>query len=190
MSSSGSVVTADGQFLVANETSNPYLFWALRGGGPGTYGVVTSLTYRPFMSFCLPWSTLGPWSCTPSSRTGVSLDVSKFGSAETTSVVPAWRTMLIHAVLNLPWADNVAQVNKMTEQAMPIIEAATPGSGAYVNEADFQQPDFQDVFWGDNYERLLEIKAKYDPENFFYTRIAPGSEAWTVANDGRMCRST
>lgn len=128
--------------------------------------------------------------------TGVSLDVSKFGSAATTSVVPAWRTALIHAVLNLPWsytapwADNVAQANKMTEQAMPIIEAATPGSGAYVHEADFQQPDFQEVFWGENYQRLLGIKAKYDPENFFYTRIAPGSEAWTVVNDGRMCRST
>ncbi|KAI4604481.1 hypothetical protein KJ359_000619 [Pestalotiopsis sp. 9143b] len=316
------VVTADGQFLVANETSNSDLFWALRGGGPGTYGVVTSLTVRthpdavvagatlsfssngttantfwqavqtfhellPAMvdagamviyiiksdSFGIPFltvynkteaecreilspfirtleelkinstvaytesatylehynETFGPLpegglaidqglfggrlvqrdlvpNITASAfrplteigvaLTGVSLDVSKFGSAATTSVVPAWRTALVHAVLNLPWsytapwADNVAQANKMTEQAMPIIEAATPGSGAYVNEADFQQPNFQDVFWGDNYARLLEIKATYDPENFFYTRIAPGSEAWTVANDGRMCRST
>jgi hypothetical protein len=127
--------------------------------------------------------------------TGVGLDVSRFGSTETTSVVPAWRESLIHAVLNLPWSftapwsDMVAQVNKMTDQAMPILEAATPGSGSYVNEADFQQPNFQEAFWGDNYERLLAIKVKYDPENLFYTRIAPGSEAWTVASDGRICRS-
>lgn len=40
------VVTADGDFVVANSTSNTDLFWALRGGGGSTFGVAISVTVR------------------------------------------------------------------------------------------------------------------------------------------------
>jgi FAD/FMN-containing dehydrogenase len=40
------VVRADGEFVVANSTSNTELFWALRGGGGSTFGVVTSVTVK------------------------------------------------------------------------------------------------------------------------------------------------
>jgi hypothetical protein len=40
------LVTADGHFVTASSTSNTDLFWALRGGGPSTWGVVTSVTIR------------------------------------------------------------------------------------------------------------------------------------------------
>ncbi|CAI6342256.1 unnamed protein product [Periconia digitata] len=42
------VVTAIGEFVTANSTSNTDLFWALRGGGGATYGVVTSVTVKAF----------------------------------------------------------------------------------------------------------------------------------------------
>src|SRR5271156_878795 len=40
------VVTADGQIRVANACTNPDLFWALKGGGGGTFGVVSKMTIR------------------------------------------------------------------------------------------------------------------------------------------------
>jgi FAD/FMN-containing dehydrogenase len=40
------VVTADGSVRIANQYSEPDLFWALKGGGGGNFGVVTRLTLR------------------------------------------------------------------------------------------------------------------------------------------------
>ncbi|MGC1380919.1 MAG: FAD-binding oxidoreductase [Candidatus Baltobacteraceae bacterium] len=40
------VVTADGKIRIANACTNPDLFWALKGGGGGSFGVVTRLTLR------------------------------------------------------------------------------------------------------------------------------------------------
>jgi hypothetical protein len=47
------VVTSAGEFLTVNSHKYPDLFWALRGGGGGTYGVVTSVTYRTHPSLPL-----------------------------------------------------------------------------------------------------------------------------------------
>ena len=44
------IVTADGNHVIANPYQNQDLFWALRGGGGGTWGVVTSVTYKTYPS--------------------------------------------------------------------------------------------------------------------------------------------
>jgi len=42
------VVTADGAIRIANACSEPDLYWALRGGGGGTFGVVTRVTLATY----------------------------------------------------------------------------------------------------------------------------------------------
>src|SRR5260370_21742378 len=42
----GEVVTADGKIRIATACTNPDLFWALKGGGGGSFGAVSKLTLR------------------------------------------------------------------------------------------------------------------------------------------------
>jgi FAD/FMN-containing dehydrogenase len=42
------VVTTDGNLVIANKVSNSDLFWALRGGGGGTFGVVVEATIKAY----------------------------------------------------------------------------------------------------------------------------------------------
>jgi hypothetical protein len=72
----------------------------------------------------------------------------------------------------------------------------TPNGGAYGNEADVSEPDWQQAFWGENYARLLQIKQKWDPLDVFYVHHGVGSEKWVVEDgdrgvqtqDGKLCR--
>jgi hypothetical protein len=129
---------------------------------------------------------------------GVALNVSSPAntSGVSNAVLPAWREALIHVILSTawnftaPWSEMIALQDRMTYEYIPQLEAVTPGSGAYINEADFRQPNWQDDFFGVNYEKLLAIKNKWDPHHLFYATKAVGSEVWTVAEDGRMCRTS
>ncbi|KAF2726820.1 FAD-binding domain-containing protein [Polyplosphaeria fusca] len=123
---------------------------------------------------------------------GVGLNVSSF-SDDAISVLPQWRDSIVQSSLTLPWdfeapwEDMLATQQKIKEQVQPTIEAATPGAGAYVNEADFQQDDWQETFYGKNYAKLLEVKTKWDPDGLLYAVVGVGSERWSVGSDGRMC---
>ncbi|KAK0444270.1 FAD-binding domain-containing protein [Desarmillaria tabescens] len=50
------VVTANSTCLKVNEKENADLFWALRGGGAGSWGVVVSATFRTFPTFNATYS--------------------------------------------------------------------------------------------------------------------------------------
>ncbi|KAL4751930.1 hypothetical protein BDW72DRAFT_212340 [Aspergillus terricola var. indicus] len=51
------VVTPDGKFVTASFEKNQELFWALRGGGGSTFGVVTSVTVKAYPTIPVTTST-------------------------------------------------------------------------------------------------------------------------------------
>ncbi|KAI5864079.1 FAD-binding domain-containing protein [Durotheca rogersii] len=318
------VVTADGRHVVATPTSHTDLYWALSGGGSGTFAVIVSMVTRVYrdgpmggasLAFDVEsaggveefWhavsvfqSALGPvvdagtvvsYALTPTAlnlygisvadgnasvagtilrpvasamaRIGISLQITKtshpgfldffdhyFSEAVTktphaqitggrlvprslaedrrqaeaisqafraaaasgftticnavnanrpllhpNAVSPAWRSALLHCIFvktwdfHRPWAEMVSYQKRLTEDLMPQIEAATPGGGAYINEANFQQAGWQEAFYGANYPRLKNIKSRVDPQGVFYAQTAVGSDEWAEDGDGRLCRT-
>ncbi|KAI1178916.1 FAD-binding domain-containing protein [Nemania sp. FL0916] len=111
------------------------------------------------------------------------------------SVSPAWRNVLATCIVGSVWSwgqpwDLVLEQQKQLEQdILPALEAATPGAGAYANEANFAQSDWQDTFYDTNYPKLKTIKDKYDPNGVLYGVISVGSENWKEDGDGRLCRA-
>jgi FAD binding domain/Berberine and berberine like len=116
------------------------------------------------------------------------------------AINPAFREAVMHADI----FDNGAMGGSAAAQktaytrfnnAMNILRAATPGGGSYINEADAQEPDWQQSFFGSNYDRLLEIKRSVDPWGLLWAPTTVGSEDWEVktadgspTQNGPLCR--
>ncbi|XP_014667985.1 PREDICTED: uncharacterized FAD-linked oxidoreductase YvdP-like [Priapulus caudatus] len=60
------------------------------------------------------------------------------------------------------------------------------GRGVYYNEPGFDIPDYAEEFWGPKYDRLLEIKKKYDPNNAFNCNQCVGWEKVTNGSGYRF----
>ncbi|KAL8800460.1 MAG: hypothetical protein Q9182_005172 [Xanthomendoza sp. 2 TL-2023] len=77
---------------------------------------------------------------------------------------------------------------EMTDQYIPQLKALAPDSAAYLNEADWRDPQWKEAFYGTNYAKLKSIKAKYDPYDIFYAPTAVGSDSWVIEDPGKLCR--
>ncbi len=67
------------------------------------------------------------------------------------------------------------RINKAMDELMKV----APNAGSYVSESDFFEKNWQQSFWGSNYERLATVKKKYDPEGLFFVHHGVGSEEWS-----------
>lgn len=65
---------------------------------------------------------------------------------------------------------------RVTEALRGIRELAA-GAGTYLNETDYFEESWQESFWGPHYQRLLAVKARYDPTNLFRVHHGVGSES-------------
>ncbi|MCJ1266043.1 hypothetical protein MMC22_005925 [Lobaria immixta] len=78
------VVDGHGRFLKASRTENPDLYWALSGGGGGTYGVVYSLTVKVYPGFPVTGVVLN------FTTHGVSLDTFYDAIGDYHKILPTW----------------------------------------------------------------------------------------------------
>lgn len=120
------VVTCDGRFVTASESENSDLFWALRGGGAGTYGVVTSVTIKAYP--VIPAAT-ATWSF--SYPANVTKDSFKQAMRAWLSYFPRYADMGLYSYLNVVPApdggrsfvmDPLVAPNKTLEEAKAIIQ--------------------------------------------------------------------
>lgn len=98
------------------------------------------------------------------------------------AVNPSWRRTVAHCANGLQFQplnhtakmEALVKVNAITE---PLRKLA-PGMGAYVNENNPAEPDWQRSFWGENYDRLVGIKRAVDPFDVLWCHPCVGNERW------------
>lgn len=123
---------------------------------------------------------------------GNSINVSAQNSSNV-AVNPYWRQTTVHLSIGTffnyqDFASNFQNLDLMTNTLIPLLRELTPNGAVYINEADFQQPDWKWVFYGPNYGQFNEVKSQYDPLDVFYALRAVGSDRWEQRKDGRLCR--
>ncbi|KAL2881423.1 hypothetical protein SGCOL_002988 [Colletotrichum sp. CLE4] len=127
--------------------------------------------------------------------TAVNLENTSVQPVTDNSVQEHWRDGLVSCVVagvwdwTIPWDQMAARQHELTNIIDPLLTSATPGSGTYLNEANFQQSDWQSVFYGGKYAKLKAIKKVWDPLDLFYGPTAVGSESWSADSAGRLCRT-
>ncbi|KAF4776448.1 FAD-dependent monooxygenase [Colletotrichum scovillei] len=111
---------------------------------------------------------------------------------------PMWRSTYIHLMSYGASADpnaapqealdGVAQWLEETKE--PIWREWAPGAGSYMNEGNAFDSMFKEDFYGASYDRLVEIKRKYDPTESLFVLSGVGSDAWDYnLNTGKLCKS-
>ncbi|KAK1248182.1 hypothetical protein MKX08_006402 [Trichoderma sp. CBMAI-0020] len=94
-----------------------------------------------------------------------------------TSANPVWRNTLWHLVAAAGWLPGMpdgGQAAAAARSAIEAIKAPLSVQASYLNEADPDEPDWQHVFFGGNYDKLLAIKQKYDPNTLLNCKKCVG----------------
>jgi len=105
------------------------------------------------------------------------------------SLNPSWRQALGQNVVYVRWSDQTSFSDQqqlqtyLTDVMVPQLAAIEPNLGAYTNEANANEPNWQSVFWGSNYPGLLHVKNTWDPNGLFRCNRCVGSERWDATGN-------
>ncbi|KAJ9651527.1 hypothetical protein H2198_009195 [Neophaeococcomyces mojaviensis] len=99
-----------------------------------------------------------------------------------TAVHPAWAESIGVLSFGTNWEDEAPFEEKQFKRQLLVAQSERlgeifgPTGGTYINEANPFEPDWQNVFWGSNYARLLGIKRSIDPTNLFVCNRCVGTD--------------
>jgi FAD/FMN-containing dehydrogenase len=98
--------------------------------------------------------------------------VSNLDLTQASAANPAWRNSLWHVIHVGQWLHPLEDtVLEATAQGflkmLDPLKKLSPGGGAYLNEAHYMEPDWQQTYFGSFYDRLAGVKKKYDPTHIF-----------------------
>ncbi|KAJ4986558.1 FAD-linked oxidoreductase-like protein 18, partial [Stagonosporopsis vannaccii] len=112
------------------------------------------------------------------------------------SVTPAWADTVLHFVVSEGYRDNNTFVQaqpvfqRLQKQRVKQLKSLAPDSGAYQNEGDPFDSNWQFDFFGPNYARLKKIKVSVDPDALLWCISCVGSEEWVPDASGRLCKAS
>jgi FAD/FMN-containing dehydrogenase len=98
--------------------------------------------------------------------------VSNLDSTQASAANPAWRDSLWHVIHVGEWLhpledDALESIARGFLKMLDPLKKLGPGGGAYLNEAHYLEPDWQQTFYGSFYDRLAGVKKTYDPTHIF-----------------------
>ncbi|KAH8785886.1 putative isoamyl alcohol oxidase [Diaporthe sp. PMI_573] len=119
---------------------------------------------------------------------------SEAGYDTNTSTNPVWYSSLwiyggrATMTWNSTYEERLQAVINLTKSSELAEEVIGPGGGAYVHESSMFTKDWQKSYWGTNYDRLLEIKNKYDPDSLLDCWKCVGFKEESVSSEDFKCQ--
>ncbi|KAI1134260.1 FAD-binding domain-containing protein [Hypoxylon sp. FL0543] len=116
------------------------------------------------------------------------------GTKPATSVQPAWYNSLwdVSTSLTIAWnasyAERLQSMTAITKATILAEELTGADGGTYPNEANPFTPNWRESWWGDNYEALVKIKRKYDPEGLLKCWKCVGFDDEDTSTDRYSCQ--
>jgi hypothetical protein len=98
--------------------------------------------------------------------------VSNLDLGQTLSAHPAWRDLLWHVIHVGEWLHTLEDVALQSTaqgflQTLDPLKKLSPHGGAYLREAHYLRPNWQQTYFGSFYDRLAEVKKADDPTHIF-----------------------
>jgi hypothetical protein len=100
----------------------------------------------------------------------------------------------VHLIVSTTYPDSpsphtlVEEVRRDVSAKTNLLRTLSPRTGAYFNEADAGESEWQEAFFGRAYEGLKEVKERVDPGGVLWCRGCVGSEEWREGEGGGLCR--